>query len=195
MSRARKVSSTPNSTCAHMLSSEWWSKRGSRTLDPTSNQNGSVRVQGVACMHDGSRPPLGTTVGGSKMACAHLTGRMQGPRLDAQPEDADGELDQFALRRCFRVSSGTSTLPGQPDEGSLAMGSSSDGATSVRRVAIPTAKRRRLSGPRSRAESATCNVAAAREHSIIVHGKFDYRTPPLHHLISHIIGAFAIRVP
>ena len=53
------------------------------------------------------------------------------------------------------VPSGTaSTLPGQPDEGSLAMGSSSDGATSVRRGAIPTAKRRRLSGPRSRS---TCN--------------------------------------
>ena len=89
--------------------------------------------------------------------CAHLDGRMQGPRLDAQPEDADGELDQFAPRRCFRLSSGTSTLPGQPDEGSLAMGSSSDGATSVRRGAIPTAKRRRLSGPRSRA---TCNYCS-----------------------------------
>ena len=70
--------------------------------------------------------------------------------LKPQPEDADGELDQFAPRRCFNLSSGTSTLPGQSDEGSLAMGSSSDGATSVRRGAIPTAKRRRLSGPRSR---------------------------------------------
>ena len=68
---------------------------------------------------------------------------MEGPRLDAHPEDADGELDQFARRRCFNLSSGTNTLPGQPDEGSLAMGSSSDGATSVRRVAIPTDKRRR----------------------------------------------------
>ena len=77
-------------------------------------------------------------------------------RLDAHLEDADGELVQFAPRRCFRfrLSSGTSTLPGQPDEGSLAMGSSSDGATSVRRVAIPTAKRRRLSDSRSRT---TCN--------------------------------------
>jgi hypothetical protein len=45
----------------------------------------------------------------------------------------------------------------EPDEGSLAMGSSSDGATSVRRGAIPTAKRRRLSGSRSRA---TCNYSA-----------------------------------
>ena len=35
--------------------------------------------------------------------------------IDAQPEDADGELDQFARRRCFNLSSGTSTLPGQPD--------------------------------------------------------------------------------
>ena len=74
--------------------------------------------------------------------------------LTLNPRTPDGELDQFARRRCFNLSSGTSTLPGQPDEGSLAMGSSSDGATSVRRGAIPTAKRRRLSGPRSRS---TCN--------------------------------------
>ena len=74
--------------------------------------------------------------------------------LTLNPEDADGKLDQFARRRCFNLSSGTSTLPGQPDEGSLAMGSSSDGATSVRRGAIPTAKRRRLSDSCSRS---ACN--------------------------------------
>lgn len=45
-------------------------------------------------------------------------------------------------------------VPGRPNEGSLAMGSSSDGATSVRRSAIPTAKRPLLSGPRS---LSTCN--------------------------------------
>jgi hypothetical protein len=104
-----------------------------------------MRVQGVAWRRDGSQPRWWRRMDGSRVACAHLTGRMQGPRLDAQPEDADGELDQFARRRCFNLSSGTSTLPGQPDEGSLAMGSSADGATSVRRGAIPTAKRRRLS--------------------------------------------------
>ena len=63
-------------------------------------------------------------------------------------------LIRSARRRCFNLSSGTSTLPGRPDEGSLAMGSSSDGATSVRRGAIPTAKRPLLSGPRS---PSTCN--------------------------------------
>ena len=68
--------------------------------------------------------------------------------------DADGKLVQVAPRRCFRLSSGTITFPGQPDEGSLAMGSSPNGAMSVRRVAIPTAKRRRLSDSCSRA---ACN--------------------------------------
>ena len=51
-----------------------------------------MRVQGVAWRRDGSQPRWWRRMDGSRVACAHLTGRMQGPRLDAQPEDADGKL-------------------------------------------------------------------------------------------------------
>ena len=91
-----------------------------------------MRVQAVAWRRDGSQPRWWRRMDGSRVAYAHLTGRVEGPRLDAQLKDANGELDQFARRRCFNLSSGTSTLPGQPDEGSLAMAYGkllSDGAT------------------------------------------------------------------
>ena len=54
-----------------------------------------------------------------RVACAHLTGRVEGPRLGAQLKDANGKLDQSTFgggATCFNLSSGTSTLPGQPDE-------------------------------------------------------------------------------
>ena len=136
-----------------------------------------MRVQGLARRRDGSQPRWWRRINGSRTACAHLTCRTEGPRLDAEAKDADRDLVQFAPRRCCSVPSGTSTLRGQPEEGSLAMGSSSDGAASVRRGAILPAKRHFLSRSpftgqtRATTPHAACDAAAVSAPLVLAQAK------------------------